>query len=74
MNKVTISIEEYNELNPFGILIKYDISRHSHKGIIDGNSSILFTYPNTVVSSISNNWVSLYDYYQMILADLNSFG
>ncbi len=64
-------IDEYNELNPFGILIKYNLSRHSFKGIIDGSSSILFSYPNMVVSSVSTNWISMYDYYQMVLADLN---
>ncbi len=64
-------VDEFNELNPFGILIKYNISRHSYKGIIDGNSSILFNYPNIIVSSISNNWISIFDYYQMVLNDIN---
>ncbi len=64
-------IDEYNEFNPFGILIKYNISRHSYKGIIDGNSSIIFNYPNSIVNSISNNWISIFDYYQMVLTDIN---
>ncbi len=64
-------LDEYNELNPFGILIKYNISRHSYKGIIDGNSLILFSYPNIIVDSISNNWISIFDYYQMVLTDIN---
>jgi hypothetical protein len=65
-------IDEYNEFNPFGILIKYKISKHAYKGIIDEYSSTLNSYPNIIVSSISNNWISLYDYYQMIIADLNN--
>jgi hypothetical protein len=64
-------VDEFNELNPFGILIKYNISRHSYKGIIDGNSSILYNYPNIIVSSVSNNWISIFDYYQMVLNDIN---
>lgn len=63
--------DEFNEFNPFGILIKYNISKFSYKGLIDEYSSIISTYPNMIVGSISNNWVSLYDYYQIILADIN---
>jgi hypothetical protein len=65
-------IDEFNELNPFGILINYDISKFSYKGLIDENSSIIFNYPNMIIDSISNNWVSMYDYYQLIISDLNN--
>lgn len=65
-------VDEFNEFNPFGILIKYTISKHSYKGLIDEYSSILYSYPNTIINSVSNNWISLFDYYQMIRADLNN--
>jgi len=61
--------EEYNNFNPFGFLIKYCPNKYSYKGILDLNSTIIKTYPNMVVSSISTNWVGLYDYYQIILSD-----
>ena len=61
-------IDEYNEYNPFGILIKYNISKHSYKGLIDDKSTIIKTFPNMIVDSISNNWISLYDYYQLIIS------
>jgi hypothetical protein len=64
-------IDEYNEYNPYGILIKYNISRHSYKGLIDEKSSIIKTFPNMIVDSISNNWISLYDYYQLIISYKN---
>ncbi len=65
-------IDEFNEFNPFGILVKYNISKFGFKGLIDENSNIHNTYPNMVISSVSNNWVSMYDYYQMVLAELNN--
>ncbi len=65
-------IDEYNELNPFGIMIKYNLSKFSFKGLFDENSSILHTYPNMLISSVTNNFISVFDYYQMILAELNN--
>ncbi len=65
-------VDEYNEFNPFGILIKYSVSKFSFKGLIDENSTIIKWYPNTIINSVSNNWVSLNDYYQMVLTDLNN--
>lgn len=72
-SNLTISdwVDEYNELNPFGFLIKFNISKFAHKGLIDENSTIVKWYPNLVVSSISNNCVSLNDYYQLVLAGLD---
>lgn len=64
-------IDEFNEFNPFGILIKYNISKFAYKGLIDEYSSIIYHYPEMIIDSVSNNWVSMYDYYQMILADIN---
>jgi len=73
MSNITLSnwLDEFNEFNPFGILIKYDISKFAYKGLIDEYSSIIYNYPEMIINSVSNNWVSLYDYYQMILADVN---
>ncbi len=65
-------IDEYNELNPFGILVKYSVSKFAFKGLIDENSTIVKWYPNTVINSVSNNWVSINDYYQMVLSDLDN--
>ena len=61
-------MDEYNEYNPHGILIKYNISKHSYKGIIDEKSTIIKTFPNMVIDNISNNWISMYDYYQLIMS------
>jgi hypothetical protein len=61
--------EEYNNLNPFGFLIKYNPCKFTYKGILDFNSSIIKTYPNIIVNSITTNWVGVYDYYQLILSD-----
>jgi hypothetical protein len=61
-------MDEYNEYNPHGILIKYNISKHSYKGIIDEKSTIIKTFPNMVIDNISNNWISVYDYYQLIMS------
>jgi hypothetical protein len=65
-------IDEYNDFNPFGILVKYNISKFAFKGLIDENSNIYNTYPNMIISSVANNWISIFDYYQMILAELNN--
>lgn len=65
-------IDEYNEYNPFGILIKYKSSKYSYKGLIDEKSTIFNTYPNIIVSSITNNWISMYDYYELILSYLKT--
>lgn len=62
-------IEEYENANPFGFLIKYNPSKLSFKGILDVNSSILKTYPNMIINNITTNFVPLYDYYQIILFD-----
>jgi hypothetical protein len=62
-------IEEYNNLNPFGFLIKYSPNKLSYKGILDLNSSIYKTYPNMVINTITTNWVGIYDYYQIILSE-----
>jgi len=62
-------VEEYVNANPFGFIIKYDPSKLSYKGIFDTNSTILKTYPNIIVNNITTNFVSLYDYYQIILFD-----
>ncbi len=65
-------IDEYNEYNPFGLLLKYNVSKFSFKGLIDDNSSILNNYPNLVIGSISSNFVSMFDYYQLIQNDLEN--
>lgn len=62
-------IEEYNNLNPFGFLIKYCPNKLSYKGIIDPNSSIYKTYPNLIINTVTTNWVGIYDYYQIILSE-----
>ena len=62
-------IEEYENANPFGFLIKYNPNKLSYKGILDLGSSILKTYPNMVVYNITTNFVPLYDYYQIVLFD-----
>lgn len=61
--------EEYENANPFGILIKYIPCKLSYKGIFDFNSSILKTYPNMVINDVTTNFVPLYDYYQIVLFD-----
>jgi hypothetical protein len=61
--------EEFDNLNPFGFLIKYIPNKFSYSGILDFNSSILKTYPNMIINNITTNLVSLYDYYQIILFD-----
>ena len=65
-------LEEYNNLNPFGIIIKFIPNKYSYKGIIDLNSSIIKTYPNMVLDNVTTNWVSMYDYYQIILSEFES--
>ncbi len=72
-SNLTISdwIDEYNELNPFGFLIKFTLSKFAYKGLIDENSTLVKWYPNLVVSSVSNNCVSLNDYYQLVLSGLD---
>ncbi len=65
-------VEEYNNYNPFGFLIKYKPNKLSYRGILDINSSICKTYPNIIIEQVTTNWVSLYDYYQIVLTELNS--
>lgn len=62
-------IDEYENANPFGFLIKYNPNKLSYKGILDLGSSILKTYPNMVINNITTNFVPLYDYYQIVLFD-----
>lgn len=62
--------QEYENLNPFGIFLKYDLSPVSHRGIYEHD--IISTYPNMIISSISNNLISLFDYYQLISADIDT--
>jgi hypothetical protein len=65
-------VDEFNDYNPFGFLIKFNISKFGYKGLIDENSTLIKWYPNLVVGSISNNCVSVNDYYQLVLADLDN--
>jgi hypothetical protein len=64
--------EEYDNMNPFGILLNLTSDPLSHKGIYDNKSSFILTYPNLIISSLSNNFLSLNDYYQLIYADLEN--
>lgn len=65
-------VEEYKNYNPFGFLIKFKPNKLSYKGILDFGSSIFKTYPNMIVEQVTTNWVSMYDYYQIILTEFNS--
>jgi len=64
--------DELTDLNCFGLLLKYNI----RKGIKNKNFnsikyySILSEYPNIFVNNISNNFISINDYYQLILNHL----
>ncbi len=64
--------DELTDLNCFGLLLKYNIK----KGIKNKNFnlikyySIISEYPNIFVSNISNNFISINDYYQLILNHL----
>ena len=60
-------LEDYQNYNPFGILIKYFPNKYSYKGIIDLNSNIIVTYPSMDIVNISENWIGVYDYYHIIL-------
>ena len=62
--------QEYINLNPFGLFISYSASILAYKGIF--TNDILSTYPNMLISSVSNNWISLFDYYQLVSADIDS--
>lgn len=62
--------QEYENLNPFGLFISYTASTFAYKGIY--SNSIFSTYPNISITSISNNWISLFDYYQLISADIDN--
>jgi hypothetical protein len=61
--------DELTDLNCFGLLLKYNI----RKGIKNKNFnllkyySIISEYPNIFVNNISNNFISINDYYQLIL-------
>lgn len=63
--------QEYENFNPFGLFISYFASNNSYKGFYE--LDILSTYPNMMISSVSNNWISLFDYYQLISADIDIF-
>lgn len=65
-------LDEYNNYNPFGILIKYKVDKFSYKGIIHGNYNLLYSYPNVIINSVNNNWCSIYDYYQLIQLKLDN--
>jgi hypothetical protein len=54
-------IEEYNNYNSYGILIRCVMNQQYF--------NILQTYPNLSVSTVSNNWIGMYDYYQLILTE-----
>jgi hypothetical protein len=67
--------DELTDLNCFGLLLKYNIK----KGIKNKNNknynfikyyTITADYPNIFVSNISNNFISVNDYYQLILNHL----
>jgi len=64
--------DELTDLNCFGLLLKYNI----RKGIKNKNFNlikyygIISEYPNIFVSNISNNFISINDYYQLILNHL----
>jgi hypothetical protein len=67
--------DELTDLNCFGLLLKYNI----RKGIKNKNNknynfikyyTITSEYPNIFVSNISNNFISVNDYYQLILNHL----
>jgi hypothetical protein len=64
--------EEYDNLNPFGILLKYNADIFSYKGIYDHKLTILSGYPNSILSSITNNFIAMYDYYQLILSEFTA--
>lgn len=65
-------VDEYNEYNPYGFLAKFNISKFGFKGLIDENSTIIKYYPNMIIGSISNNSVSINDYYQLVLSYLDN--
>ena len=65
-------LDEYNNYNPFGILIKYKVDKFSYKGIIHGKINLLYSYPNVIINSVNNNWCSIYDYYQLIQLKLDN--
>jgi hypothetical protein len=62
--------DEIIDLNCFGFMINYKISKLAYKGFISDNETILSNYPNIFVNNISNNFVSLNDYYQLIINHL----
>jgi hypothetical protein len=62
--------QEYDNLNPFGIALKYIPHYLSYKGMYE--RELIRTYPNMMISSISNNWLSLFDYYQLVLGDIDT--
>ena len=67
--------DELTDLNCFGLLLKYDIKKGT---IIKNNKNLNFVkyysitneYPNIFVSNVSNNFISVNDYYQLILNHL----
>lgn len=62
--------DEIIDLNCFGFMINYKISKLAYKGFISDNETILSNYPNIFVNNISNNFVSINDYYQLIINHL----
>ena len=69
--------DEIIDLNCFGLLLKYNIKKKENK--IKNNKdptlikyyNITSEYPNIFVSNISNNFISVNDYYQLILNHLD---
>ena len=64
-------IEEYNEHNVFGILLYYNIPKNTSFNIFNASDNILTDFPCTYVSNITNNFISMYDYYELFLAEIN---
>ena len=62
--------DEIIDLNCFGFMINYKIHKLSYKGFIIDNEVILSSYPNVNVCNISNNFISINDYYQLIINHL----
>ena len=67
--------DELADLNCFGLLLKYNIKKGKKiKNNKDPNIikyyNITSEYPNIFVSNISNNFISINDYYQLILNHL----
>ena len=67
----TTWFEEFNEHNIFGILLYYNIPKNTSFNIFNACDNILNDFPCTYVSNINNNFISMYDYYELFLAEIN---